>query len=305
MAKTAELLDRFLTDELILPRTRVEAFLMVALGVKPVSLVTLPGELPKGDILGRLIDDRYRNALQAGQTGTFMQRTAFQLKNLGKRPLTLKQQLIRGAYSAIVEQSPTYKAHINWAKDFGLHTFTWEVRPSIRELYIYKSPSVGEELNDLMAERQRIKEETWKKAGKHTPLSILVYPEEQSPSYLARLGKLLGYPSCCVQAYLQNRTENINVETRAAMELENKSSVQTGSKPWAYFVKNFFPCSPECEAAVHLGVHSHQALTSMQPALGELYVQLLYENRQMVREYPTVINQHMQDVERRGKVLSN
>lgn len=304
MPKTTELLERFLTDELVLPRTRVEAFLMVALGIKPLSLITLPGELPNGDILGRQIDDRYRNALQAGQTGSLLQRTAFQIKNLGKRPLALKQQLIREAYSAVVEHSSTYKAHINWARDLGLQTYTWEVRPSIRELYVYKSPSVGEELQDLMAERQRIKEETWKKAGKNTPLSLLVYPEEQSPAYLARLGRLLGYPSCCVQAYLQNRTENINVETRASMEVERQSA-GAEDMPWAYFVKNFFPCSPECESAVHLGQHSHQALSAMQPALGELYSRLLRENLQMVRQYPTTINKHIQEVEQRGKALSN
>lgn len=298
MPARSDLIEQFAHEEHILPRIRIEGFMLVALGVKPLSLITLPGELPQGNQLGWQIDNHYRNQLQELESSNWLQRTQFQLKHLGHRPVTWKMQMVRNAYQHVVEGSAAYQAHLHWAKAFGLKIFFWEVRPTVRELYLYRSSSVEDELNDLMAERVRIKEEVLKNATQDTPISLLVYPEEQFPDYLAKLGRLLGYPPCCIQEYRRNRAEDVNVETRAATELA--SATFQLDRPWAYFTKNFFPCSPECEQASGLGRHAHQELTAINSQLGETYSQLLDENREMVRRYPETINRHLRTVADRG-----
>jgi hypothetical protein len=299
MPGRALLIEQFVHDERILPRTRIEGFLLVALGVKPLSLITIPGELPEGDQLGWQIDNHYRNQLQQLESAGLWERLQWQLRHLGQRPVTWKMEMVRNAYQQVVEGSATYQAHLQWAEAFGLKTFFWEVRPAVRELYLYKSPSVEDELNELMVERVRIRDEMRKNATKDTPLPLLVYPEEQSPDYLAKLGRLLGYPPCCIQAYRSNRAEDINVETRAAGELDEAEF--QGELPWAYFVKNFFPCSPQCEQATGLAKHAYHELNAISSELGVTYSKLLEENREMVRHYPEAIHRHMRTVSDRGK----
>lgn len=298
MPARSELIEQFVHDEHILPRTRIEGFLLVALGVKPLSLITLPGELPQGDQLGWQIDNHYRSQLQALEESSWWQKVRFQYKHLGERPVTTKMGMVRTAYQQVVEGSAAYQAHLYWAKAFDLKTFFWEVRPTVRELFLYRGPSVKDELEALMAERVRIKQEVLKSATRDTPVSLLVYPEEQSPDYLAELGRLLGYPPCCIQAYRQDRAANRNVETRASAEAASASFHE--EQPWAYFIKNFFPCSPECEQAAGLGRHAHRELSAIDAHLGEIYSQLLIENREMVQGYPETINQHMRTVADRG-----
>lgn len=299
MPARAQLIERFVQEERISPRIRIEGFLLVALGVKPLSLLTIPGELPDGEQLGLQIDSRYRSRLQELEQQNWWQRAKWQLQHFGQRPVTWKRQLVRDSYQQVVEESAAYQALLYWARAFGLRTFFWEVRPTVREMYLFRSPSVEDELQELMAERLRIKEELHKRATRSTPLSLLIYPEEQSPDYLAKLGRLLGYPACCIQEYRDNRAEEVNVETRAAYEL--LSLPPDKREPWAYFTKNFFPCSPTCEQAAGLGRHAFQELSVINHQLGQEYDQLLRENRDIVQSYPEVINQHVRQVTARGQ----
>ncbi|MGE5653731.1 MAG: hypothetical protein ACM3ZQ_05610 [Bacillota bacterium] len=294
----ASLMDLFLKEDLVMPRARIEAFLLVALGIKPLSLITVPGELADGRELGQAIDDRYRKAVANGQEGNLLQKLSFRFHSLTEKPLAFKQRLIREAYEDIVEPSASYRAHLRWAKQLGLSVYDWEVRPSIHELYFYKSPTVGEELRELMAERQRLKREAWSKVTRDTPISMLVYPEEQSAPYLERLGRLLGYPDCCVQAYLSDRAQGENVEARAARDLHLATTVSGSPEPWAYFVKDLFPCSPTCANGTQVGKEALAALHALSPQLADVYRQLLQENQEMVRVYPVIINQHVQEMER-------
>ncbi len=295
----ASLVDLFLKEELVMPRARIEAFLLVALGIKPLSLITVPGELVDGRELGQAIDDRYRTAVGKGKDGNLWQKLSYRFHSMTEKPLAFKQRLIREAYEEIVTPSASYRAHLRWAKQLGLAVFDWEVRPSIHELYFYKSPTVGEELHELMAERQRLKREAWTKVTRDTPISVLVYPEEQSAPYLGRLGRLLGYPDCCVQAYVRDRTSGENVEARAARDLHLQTTVSGNPEPWPYFVKDLFPCSPTCSQGTEVGKEALAALHALSPQLADVYQQLLQENQERVRVYPVIINQHVQEMERR------
>lgn len=297
----ASLVDLFLKEELVMPRARIEAFLLVALGIKPLSLITVPGELADGRELGQAIDDRYHQSVANGREGSLWQRLSFGVHSLTEKPLAFKQRLIRRAYEDIVPPSASYRAHLRWAKELGLTVYDWEVRPSIHELYFYKSPTVGLELRELMLERQRLKREAWSKVTRHTPISLLVYPEEQNPPYVERVGRLLGYPDCCVQAYLRDRARDENVEARAARDLQLMTTVNGDPEPWPYFVKDLFPCSPTCPRSTEIGKEVYAALHSLSPQLADLYLQLLQENQEMVRVYPVIINQHVQEMERNSE----
>lgn len=292
MPARLELIEQLQRDPLLLLPTRIEGYLLVALGVKPVSLITLPGELPQGDAWGWRIDQHYRGQLQRLAEAGWPARLKFRLCHLGQRPVTWKMNAARLAYRQVVERSPEYQAHLRWAEACGLHTLLWEVRPTVRELYLWQRQSAGDELQKLLVERERIKQELLTSVTRDTPVSFLIYPEEQSPAYLARLGHLLGYPDCCIQAYQRERAAGINVETRAARQLQQTPPAE----PWAYFVKNFFPCCPDCAEASQLGRQAQQLLTAASPELGEAYRQLLQQNQELIRHYPELINRRLQSV---------
>ncbi len=297
----ASLVDLFLDEDLVMPRARIEAFLLVALGIKPLSIITVPGELVDGRDLGQAIDDRYQMTVAQGKEGGLYQKLWYRYHAVIERPLAFKQRLIRKAYEDIVTVSASYRAHLRWAKQLDLMVFDWEVRPSIHELYFYKSPTVGEELRQLMAERQQLKREAWAKVTRNTPISLLVYPEEQSAPYLIRLGRLLGYPDCCVQAYVRDRAGDDNVEARAARDLHLHTTISGIPEPWPYFVKDLFPCSPTCAHGTEIGKEALNALHVLSPQVAEVYRQLLKENQEMVRSYPVIINQHISSLELRMK----
>lgn len=301
MPARREIIEGFVGEDQISLRTRIENFLLVALGIKPMSLLTLPGEMLSGEQLGWRIDNLYREKLQEIQHLSWWGQLSWQLRHLGQRSVVWKRQLLSQAYQQVVEASEAYQAHLHWARAFELHTTFWEVRPTVRELYLYCSPSVEDEIEQLMAERRRIHQQARKHATKETPLSLLVYPEEQFPDYLARLGRLLGYPKCCIDAYCTDRAQGINVESRMASALQHSSEDEA---PWAFFTGNFFPCSPNCQQASRLGQQAYQELAAIDRHLGEEYKRLLLENREQLRSYPEIINRHAQQVKGRSAFRS-
>ena len=53
----ADLLDAFLEESLLFPKSKLEAFLASYLGLRPASQVTIPAELPYGTEMGQRIDE--------------------------------------------------------------------------------------------------------------------------------------------------------------------------------------------------------------------------------------------------------
>jgi hypothetical protein len=118
MPAREELIESFVQEQQISLRTRIENFLLVALGIKPMSLLTLPGEMTEGEQLGWRIDNLYRQKLQELEHQPGGMRFLWQLRHLGQRSVVWKRQLLRQAYQQVVEASPAYQAHLQWAQAF-------------------------------------------------------------------------------------------------------------------------------------------------------------------------------------------
>jgi hypothetical protein len=203
----------------------------------------------------------------------------------------LKEKL-RETFKKVVYNSGTYKAHLDWIKKLGLQTFDFEVRPTIHELYIFKSSSIKGELRKVMnfrrIERERI---AVSKAVSEAP-SRLAYAEELSFDYVTFIGKLLGYPRCCVDRYAHERVhEGISVEMRASRQVEELKRNREEPDVYVYFARNFFPCGPNCQNASQIGRKTVETLNSRDPRLGTLHFECMRRNLETVEKFPELIRQ--------------
>jgi len=276
-------LNKFLEDGNILPRIKIENFLLVKLSLRPCSLMTLPAELPNADAIGGVIDEQVLPKLG----GLRSERDS-------KKKLRLIDALkkeMRIAYEKNVKGSEQYKSHMFWIKQLGLRSITVGVRPTLEELYIFRENEVGKKLSRLMKDRERYRAEVIKSAKPGMDKARFVYPEEFKTSWLREIGKILGYPDCCVEAYASDREEGRNVEARASQQL--KESEETGAvNSFAYSVGYFFPCFPSCGEAQAMGASYRKGLVELLPSLGELYDVSIVQNMERVRHQPEIIEQY-------------
>jgi hypothetical protein len=84
---------------------------------------------------------------------------------------------------------------------------------------------------------------------------------------LPRLGALMGYPPCCVDAFGKQRNRSNNTANRYA------TRARTGPGPWFFELNNlpmmvapFFPCSYRCEPARDFAHGTLEALRATHPA---------------------------------------
>ena len=268
---------------MLLPRIKVENYLLVDLGVRPCSQTTLPAELPNAQAMGSAIERIVSPRMGLLQRETDPRRRMAAVKAL--------RRAMSDAYDKVVEGSEEYRSHISWAKVFGLRNKIVEVRPTIRELYLFRDREKGRRLDKLMKERQRLRESAYARASPGTEKIRLAYSEEFEGSWLREMGRTLGYPDCCVEAYASDRERGINVETRAARQIENMGQLD-GVDPFSYFVGYFFPCTPNCEEASSLGRESQRLLSDLDESLGELYKTSVAENLARVRHQPESLARH-------------
>ncbi|MCS7386211.1 MAG: DUF483 domain-containing protein [archaeon GB-1867-005] len=289
------LIGDFINESRILPRVKFEDYLSVYLGVRPCSFFTLPAELPDGSKFGRIIDERCAEDL------SLLMKT---------RDLYLRSQLIlrlrnkiKRLFKEIVLESDVFKAHESWAKTLGLKMILEEVRPSIYEVYIYRESKVGKELKKLFSTRREIRKAILQVKPLGLPPSLLVYPEELSATYVSELGRLLGYPDCCVKRYAEERGSGVYVEERASRQIKELRRV--GDKPdvYVYFSSNFFPCTPRCQKASEIGRKLYEEIAKLAPGAEQAYLKCLEENVSMVEKYPKLIAEYRRMVDSKARGL--
>jgi hypothetical protein len=280
-----ELLDKsLLTDHV-----KTEDYMMVALGVRPCALVTIPAELIDGAELGREIDMLCAEDLRRVTEASPEEKAVLILKLRSR---------IQESYRKVVFSSNSYKAHVNWARKLSFQTLDVEVRPSIHELYLFMNQAVGKQLKGLVALRASARKSALLKGFVGTRAG-LAYAEELSADYLHSAGKLLGYPPCCVKAYVDDRLGGgVNVETRASMQLKRTDEETRQASAYAYFARNFFPCHPDCQNAVEIGKRAFHLLNDVNRRLGALYLECLRKNAKTVEEYPELTRQYRQKMEK-------
>jgi len=275
--------EELLGSPLMLDFVKTEDFLMVALDIRPCSFLTIPAELPNANELGERIDALCMEDFRA------LKAAPVDNKAILIRKLKEKMQK---TFKMVVHNSGTYKAHFDWVRKLNLQTFDFEVRPTIHELYLFKDSSPKGELRKLMnyrrIERERI---GVSRAMSGTP-SQLAYPEELSFDYVTSIGKLLGYPKCCIERYAHERVhEGISVEMRASKQVEELKRNKEMPDVYVYFVRDFFPCSPNCQNASQIGRKTVEILNSINPRLGSLHFECMRKNLETVKKYPELIKQ--------------
>jgi hypothetical protein len=276
-------LNKFLEDSNILTRIKIENFLLVKLSLRPCSLMTLPAELPNANAIGSAIDEQVLPKLGSLRSEQDPKKKLRLIDALKKE--------MRIVYEKNVKGSEQYKSHMFWIKQLGLRSITVGIRPTLEELYIFRENNVGKKLSLLMKDRERYRAEVIASIKPGMDKARFVYPEEFKASWLREIGNILGYPSCCVEAYASDREEGRNVEARASQQL--KEAEERGViDPFTYSIGYFFPCSPSCREAQAKGASYRKGLVELLPSLGELYDEFVVENMERVHHQPKIIEQY-------------
>ena len=288
--------EEMLDESLLLDHVKTEDYLMVALGIRSCSFLTIPAEFQNGDELGKEIDALCRGDFQAVLSATADKKMVL-IPKLKKK--------IRESFKKVIFESAAYKSHMEWARRLFLQTYDIEVRPSIHELYLFNNSRVKKELRRLRNVRNIARKRFALSMGGSARKTGLAFPEELSSDYLVSVGKLLEYPSCCVERYVRDRLrKNATVEMRASRQI--KELRKEGEEPdiYAYFVRNFFPCKPRCRSAGEMGRKGFDLLNEVSPRLADLYLECVRKNVEMVERYPELIGQYKEKLIKRAQKLS-
>lgn len=299
-------------DERLDKRIVVECFLLVKQGLRPVAIVTIPAELPDGNVLGAQVDFEFRTRL-AGQARDLRTRMSDTLERRRLSPIAFKTSILRSSFANNVLGSESYLVHREVARALGLEVLESEVRPTIREWYVHL-PGTRDRLKTMLSRRHEIQKQARQHVKSTEDVGYYVYPEERDPDYLQDLGALLGYPDCCVKAYTAGRAEGDGrtpgmPEERSARQLreagvredslEAGGNIPAGVSPWAFWLKDFYPCRPDCPAAVTKGEQARAALGAFSEELTTIYEGFCRGNLARVLRGPETIRQHEEWLGRR------
>jgi hypothetical protein len=271
-----------LHDPLIATRISVENLMLVSLGLRSCSQTTIPAELPSGPSIGKEIDARFMPRLEKLRTIRDQKAKIREIVDIRKG--------MANAFDHLVEGSAECKSFSKWAKKLGLRVDQVEVRPTVHEFYLYKEKDTLKELQRLMQYRGKLRVEAVKKPDPSRGQLQFAYPEEFNGAWIRRMGRLLGYPDCCVEMYALNREQGVNAELRASKQLVDPT---VDPDPHVYLASYFFPCSPTCQKAKEKGEFYHSILSEALPEAGEAYESIIVENLDRVRRQPEIIGEYL------------
>ena len=301
-----ENLKEFMADRNLTGRVKIECYVLVALGIRKAGLIMVPAELPGLESVGPEIDNEFYwrttgrrdpNRPLVEFLSTKLQDT---VRRFGKKSLPYKLQLLREIFDRAVLTTPQYKAHLEWAHKLGLKYKTEEVRPTIREIWICRDSDAGQEIDRLAELRKNLRFEALRHPRANAPSYYRVFPEEASPEFVRGIGEILGYPPSCLNKYVADRASlDTSVEMRAASQLDQHQKEGKATFPEAYFVKDFFPCTPDCPEACEIGKKAVEALREMDADVAARYEAILKENVDTVLNYPEIIKAHAEGLSKR------
>jgi hypothetical protein len=229
---STERLSDFQDDPRLNARIKIENYLLVHLGLRSCSQMTLPAELPDADAMGSAIDARVYPKMASIRRETKPRRRLVAIEDLKRE--------MKAAYEKIVMTSEQHQAHLEWADVLGLRSRVVDVRPTVQELYLFRDSCVDTRLRRLMREREKLRARAYERASPDLDKAHLAYPEEFEASWLREMGQILGYPDCCIEAYAADREEGVNVEKRAAMQIRRAEQVSFVDS-FTYFLGHSFP----------------------------------------------------------------
>jgi hypothetical protein len=259
-------------------------FAATSLKLRPASQINIPAELPNGQKMGQKIDNNVRPYLKNLQNIQDPRAKAIAIQSIRK--------LLEQNFETIVEESKEYKSHYTWSDILKLKNNQVQVRPTVHEIYFFIEQKIANIVRKIIRERASIRQKIQRKPSKNIDKMFFAFPEEFNSKWLKSLGNVLGYPSCCVKQFSEDRYKGINVEVRAAQQL--LKSFQNGEiDPHVYYTGYFIPCSPHCEKAIEMGHVWHETFTKTNIELGELYKKVILMNAEIVLKQPDLIKKHL------------
>lgn len=298
-----EIIREFLAEPLIPIGIKLGDYLPVVLGIRRAAQIVMPAELPDAEILGATIDDMYKRKL-AGERlpgeslgGYFRGRFGKRWRRSPLQEVRYRSQVLRDLYEDIVVGSHSYQAFEKWAAAFSLRSKALESRPTIRELYLFTEDQVGSELAELQEMRKDIRYHRMRVPDTSAQPFARAFPEEFNSGFLRRQGEILGFPPCCIDRFVFDRSSRVlTPEARASSQLESIESPDEISS-FAYAVKDFFPCQPDCPSAAELGRSIHKGLAEVDPEIADEYEKHLSGNIALIRGYPEIIRRRIEVLE--------
>lgn len=285
-----------ISEKNLKPQTLLEDYLSVAMGLRRCSLITAPAEFPDAEIIARAVDLACISDYHKLVSEPDMRKRAKLMESFKRR--------LREVYREKLSDSSSYRSHISWTTRLDLQIFEVEVRPTVRELYLFKDMDVMRRLKALSASRTSFRERFIKAARQPLSRSALAYPEEYFPEYVRGIGELLGYPKCCTEAYIEGRTgSNVPAEERASRQIKTGRRQGLEPEPFAYFVKDFIPCVPTCASAAAVGKKLFEEFSRFDGRLGECYSQCLKANVANVESYMETIAAHKERMRAQAQQL--
>lgn len=287
---TQQLVYRFLNEEKLAPRVKWECFLLVFSGVRSASLITVPNDLPDGLQIRHTMEQvyavKYLNGVDILQSGfkELGQRLRYTIQRLTQKTAVFKRMLMEETFQDLIRTSSTYQRHLFWADRLELFIHEEQLIPSKGELYVYRDEKHAALVRALIERRKVVRE----RSHENVPLPIAgnsLLPEDSDPTYLRYMGALLGYPSCCVEAFIEDRLEERVPEERAVQQLETMREHGLDPQEKAYFVRGFIPCRPDCEEAARVGERYAESLMDIDPRFADAYASGLGGNLALVEGY--------------------
>lgn len=278
------LIEDLLAETNISSKAKLEAFLATNLKLRPVSQITIPSELPHGIEMGKEIDRIMQPHMKQLQS----------IHSMGDKvkAVQIVRKLLEKNFENIVETSSDYKALYEWSKRLNLKNNQIGVRPTVHEIYFFIDRENGSSIKKLMRERDKIRQKVQKKPKESLDNIHFAFPEEFEPTWIRALGKLLGYPDCCVSQYANDRVNGVNVEARASQQLL-EAIKDTEVDTHVYFTGYFFPCEPRCSKALDMGYMWHNTFSDLHEDLGRKYQENINVNTELVLRQPEIINQYL------------
>jgi hypothetical protein len=280
-----KLLEELMKDESVFPKVKLEVLLFTHLGLRDCAQVTIPAELPGGAEMGARIDERMGPHMAKLPTIT-------EPKDRFMAVRAVKEMMER-SFEELVEGSEPYRSLYRWTDRLGLKSQQSKVRPTVHEIYIHRGGATGRELAGVLRDRDKLRQAAVRKPDPSRGGMRFAFPEEFDPKWIGRMGRLLGYPECCVDRYAEDRAGGVNVETRAAGQLAEAAKEGKKINPHAYPLSFFFPCRPDCPASTELGLSWRRKLEEVDPNLSAMYGELVQLNAHMVLKQPEIIQRYV------------
>lgn len=281
IALDKETLDELLADGLILNQVKLECLLMPYMELRPVSQITIPAEFPGSSEMGQIIDRVVKPYIDRLQ--------AIRDPRAKLQAIQETRKLMETQFEAVVEKSEPYKAYYGWSDRLGLMSEQAPVRPTVHEIFLFKDGGEGRDLKRLIKDREKLRARVRRKPDPKMGRTRFAYPEEFNAKWITRMGRLLGYPDCCIKQYAQDRVKGVNVETRAAKQLADALKEEKFD-PHAYILGFFFPCRPDCPNSMEKGFRWQDEFSKLDERLGKAYEELLGVNATLVLKQPELIN---------------